>query len=100
MIILRHRLTGDHTEIEDNKPYNGHEWEAVSSTTLVEIDLMEKTFEEEGLLLGDAIAIATKSLGFEPCSGCTRRQQWLNEFHQKGRKFIKDLVGQLKELGG
>lgn len=56
---------------------------------------MEKEFAEEGLLLGDAVAMATKAVGFEPCPSCTRRQEWLNEWHKRGKKFIRELKRKL-----
>ena len=59
---------------------------------------IEQAFKDEGLLFGDAIAMATKALGFEPCSGCTRRQEWINGWHRRGKAFVKEVVTKLKGI--
>ena len=96
MIILKHRSTNQQVHWPDGQEYSGREWEAVGSTTTQELSEMEKAFENEGLLLGDAIAKATSTIGFTPCPGCTRRQEWLNEWHKRGKDFVRELVTKLK----
>jgi hypothetical protein len=95
MIILKNRTDGQLAKWPEGEPYNGREWEAVSSTTGQELTEMEQAFSDEGLLLGDAIAKATKSIGFSPCPGCQRRQDWLNEWNRRGKQFVKELVRKL-----
>jgi hypothetical protein len=41
-----------------------------------EIDL---NFANESKGLGDTIAKVTHAFGIKPCSGCKKRQKWLNE---------------------
>ena len=100
MIVLANRITGEKITWPEGSPYNGKEWLAVDSTagaaTSAASNEMEKAFAEEGLLLGDAIAMATSKLGLTPCPSCKRRQEWINEWHSKGKSFVKDLVKQLK----
>lgn len=101
MIILQD-LEGNMRQVPEGEPYVSRPGERVVGSTggqqaNKEWVEFEKAFADEGLLLGDAIAKATKAIGFTPCPGCTRRQNWLNEFHLKGRQFVKDLVRQLKE---
>ena len=96
MIVIQHRITKQIVHWADGQPYNGREWQAIGSTTGQELSEMEVAFKDEGLLLGDAIAKATKAIGFTPCPSCKRRQEWLNEWHKRCKAFVKELVGQLK----
>ena len=96
MILLVHRTRGEKITWPENAPYNGREWLAVGSSDGNSFKEMEEAFAEEGMLLGDAIAMATSKLGLHPCPSCKRRQEWINEWHSKGKSFVKDLVKQLK----
>lgn len=40
------------------------------------------------MLLGDFIADTTKKLGVPECLQCIKRQEALNQFHLKVKKFI------------
>lgn len=40
-------------------------------------------------LMGNRIAAAIAALGIPPCSGCKRRQAWLNRAHKWLRKHYK-----------
>jgi len=61
-----------------------------------EMKELSEAFEAEGILLGDAIAKATKMIGFRQCSSCSRRQEWLNEWHRRGKAFVKEIADKLK----
>jgi hypothetical protein len=57
-------------------------------TTEEAIDLFGSDAEDP-TLLGNRIAALTEAIGIPPCSGCSKRKEWLNRAHAWLRSLLE-----------
>lgn len=98
MIILQDEQ-GNSRLVPEGEEYILRPGEHVAgSTTVNEYETLSRELESEGVMLGDLVAGAIhkakldKLFGKTDCTACHRRQQILNEWHRRGKAFIKDLL--------
>ena len=72
----------------DKRSKEYREWKEWDKEQLIDGGTSYNTLGTQPKGLGDVIASATKAIGIEPCEGCNKRKEWLNDQTDYIRKLF------------
>lgn len=91
--IITNKLTGLTRQVNDGVEFMLQPGEYISgSGQSQQTDQLSEALADEGILLGDAIKWMTDKIGIYQCTVCKAKQELYNEWHRRGKKFIKELI--------